>query len=134
VLQGWWTGAPLKPAGLAVCLAFGIFYTPMALLACALHDSVLAANPLTVLAAIARTPLRYLATCGLIGLLAGGGLLLDWLVPYVPLLTPLVGWGIAMYASLAVMHALGSMYYLSRERIGWFRLGLDEPLEAAAKS
>jgi hypothetical protein len=103
------------------CIGFAVFYTPMALLATALMDTPMAANPLTVLAAIARIPFHYALTC----LFIAGILVLEHAVrrhaPRVPFFTSLLTWFIALYAAMVVMNLLGRVYFLNRKRIGWFR-------------
>ena len=103
------------------CIAFGVFYTPMCLLAVTLMDSIAAANPLTVLAAVAKIPFQYASSCLFIAAIIVVQEVIKRSIPENPLLTGTLNWFISLYAALVAMHLLGSVYYLNRKRIGWFR-------------
>lgn len=110
-------------------LAFSVLYSPMALLATTLFNTVLAANPVYVVGAIAKMPLQYLATCGfMLGLLVGYvvvqlALLMavgeELFLLWIPLNT--ISGVTFLYVAVVTMHRLGSVYYRHRQRIGWFR-------------
>src|SRR5204863_6626018 len=53
---------------LLAAAAFGILYFPMAFLAVAMLDSIMAANPIQIIPSIFKVPLEYLATCAVLGL------------------------------------------------------------------
>lgn len=102
-------------------LVLGILYTPMALLATTLFNTVLAANPVYVLGAIFKIPLQYLATCLLmVGVLFVYSLMEIWL-PNILIVTNVLTSILFLYTSIVIMHLLGTVYYRNRQRIGWFR-------------
>lgn len=118
------TGAPQlwQMVGLGLTVLAGAVYYPMALLALAMFDSVMSANPAVVLPAIVRVPLEYLVVTLLTGLLIGvkflGGFLADF-VP-VPAVPDLIVAGIGLYFLTVQGRLLGLMYYAKRDRLGWF--------------
>lgn len=114
---------------------FGCLYFPMAFLAVAMKDSVLAANPLVVVPAILKMPLEYLVTCillmGVFGvrrlgdLLSGvaGGISLstrDMSVLFISLGVQ-AAWAFAnIYLLTVSMRILGLLYITKKEKFGWF--------------
>jgi hypothetical protein len=102
-------------------LLVGCCYAPMALLAVAMDDSLLALNPMLVVPSILRVPLEYLVSCVmLVVLLAGlGGLiqLADNLQQ--PFISQILGMFLSLYIAVVVMRLLGLLYYTRKERLGW---------------
>ncbi len=118
------TGAPQmwQLAGLGLSVLAGAVYYPMALLALAMFDSLMSANPAVVLPAIFRVRLEYLVVTVLTGLLIGvkylGGFLSE-LVP-VPAVPDLIVAAIGLYFLTVQGRLLGLMYYAKRDKLGWF--------------
>jgi hypothetical protein len=123
-------GAALIGANILGCL-----YCPMAILAIAMKDSVLAGNPLVVFPAILRMPLEYIVTA-LVLLAAyginefGNGLKGDAAVDIMRTkdMTKLfIAFGIqaamgfmTMYLLTASMRVLGLLYVSKKQKFGWF--------------
>jgi hypothetical protein len=105
----------------------GAGYAQMALAAALLHESLVAANPITVVAAIGRIGWDYVqpALVGGIAIMLGGGLL--WLVLFgMPSLhlAALALWGFwvyALYAGMVVLRVLGLTYFAHSDALVWFR-------------
>jgi hypothetical protein len=105
----------------------GVAYAQMALVASLLHETLLAANPFTVIRSISRIGWDYLAPCivtGLAFLIA----LTAWTL--VLLHSPSLGvglfglwacWVFTLYASMMVFRTLGTIYYKNARRLDWFR-------------
>lgn len=108
-------------AGTALMIA-GSFYLPMALLAVAMTDNLLAASPMVVLPAIARLFAQYFTTWMFLALvlLLQGGLVtaIERLIP-VPLLPVVLGLGISLYLLTVQMRLLGLLYFVNRDRLNW---------------
>ena len=105
----------------ALCAA-GMLYLPMALLALAIYDTVLALNPMLILPSILRVPLEYAATCLVLGLLALGSFAAKhWLRDnaYVPVLAPIVAEFLLLYTLTVVMRVAGLLYYAEKDRLSW---------------
>jgi len=123
------------PALIIPAVAFGCFYFPMALLAVAMKDTPLAANPLVVVPAIFKAPLEYLLTVILLGVIVvlyslGGGII-DSIFPRglrthsMPKLFGFLGswafWNFVQVYLLAVtMRILGLLYLSKKQKLGWF--------------
>jgi len=126
----------MPAAGIALIPAviFGGLYLPMAFLAVAMKDNIMAANPLIVVPSIVRVPLAYLVTA----LLAAGIFGARWLGD--ALTSDLVGesmmgnsvtklllvfglnviWAFFSFYLLTVtIRILGLLYLTKRERLGW---------------
>jgi len=116
-------------------LVLGCLYFPMALLAVAMKDSPLAANPLVVVPAIFKVPLEYLITVVVLALVMGirasGEPLISSVFPRgltthsMPKLFAYLGvegfWKLAEVFLLAVnMRILGLLYLTKKHRLGWF--------------
>ncbi len=117
-------------------LVAGYLYFPMALLAVAIVDSVLAANPLLVFPSILRAPLEYLITLTLLASTYG----FEWLSAYcfervfpegwtthsVAVLVGMLAWAaIASFTNLYLLivgvRALGLLYVVKKDQLGWLR-------------
>ncbi len=105
----------------------GTAYAQMALMASLLHESILAANPVTVLRSITRIGWEYAGPC----LMTGALLMLDVMAWFLILLhSPRLEigvfglwacWVLTLYAAMAVFRMLGTVYYRHERRLGWFR-------------
>jgi hypothetical protein len=108
-------------------VALGAGYAQMALAAALLHDNILAANPVTVVVAIARIGWAYVPSCivsalVLMGLFGAALMLLTEPVSFwVAAVALWAFWVVALYASMVVLRMLGLTYYRNAERLGWFR-------------
>ena len=105
----------------------GASFAQMALVAALLHESLLAANPITVTRSIARIGWDYLAPCVLTGL----AFVIDitaWVLVLLHSPSLEVGvfglwacWVFTLYAAMVVFRVLGTVYYKHADRLGWFR-------------
>ncbi len=104
----------------------GVAYAQMALVAALLHESLLAANPLTVIRSIARIGWDYVAPC----LATAGALALGLGAWYVVLFrSPNLGvgivglwacWVLSLYLGMVVFRSLGATYARHEDRLDWF--------------
>jgi hypothetical protein len=95
---------------------------PMALLALAMYDTLLALNPVLILPSILRAPVEYAATCLVLGLLALGSVAAQrWLNANanVPVLAPVVGEFLLLYTLTVVMRVAGLLYCAKKDRLHW---------------
>jgi hypothetical protein len=105
----------------------GVGYALMALAASLLHDSLLMANPFTVISAILQVGWDYVMPCvaGGVSLLLCSGTL--WAVTcYIPSLklAALAFWGfwvLLLYSAIVVLRMLGLTYHAHAEELDWFR-------------
>lgn len=112
---------------LAELLAIGAGYAQMALAASILHDSVVAANPITIVRSIVRVGWAYVRP----SLVGGFALMLLATSLYAVLFRApnitIAGiglwayWVVFLYLSMAVMRLLGLTYYRHARALGWFR-------------
>lgn len=126
----------LPVAGIALIPAviFGGLYLPMAFLAVAMKDNVMAANPLIVIPSIVRVPLEYLVTATFVAAIFGmryvgdaftnamaGQSMMGTSVSKMLLLFGLRAvWAfISMYLLTVTTRILGLLYLTKRERLGW---------------
>jgi hypothetical protein len=113
---------PVKLMLIIPAVIAGAVYYPMALLALAMFDSVVSANPLVVVPAMIRVPLEYLVVVLITGMIflvkIAQGILAE-LVP-VPVLPDLILAGFGLYFLTLQGRLLGLMYYAKRDRLGWF--------------
>ena len=108
---------------LGVSVLGGAVYYPMALLAVAMFDGIVSANPLVVIPAMIRVPLEYLvvlAITGFIFVVQIAGKYLEDFIP-VPVLPDLLIAGIGLYFLTVQGRLLGLMYYAKRDNLGWFK-------------
>ena len=122
--------------GVALIATFvlGALYFPMAFLAVAMLDSVLAANPLQVVPSIFKVPLEYLVTMILLACVFGlrpiGDLILPLLFPRglsthsMPKLFAYLAasgfWSlVSLYLLTVGMRILGLLYLTKKEKLGW---------------
>jgi len=113
---------------------FGYLYFPMAFLAMAILDSIVAANPLLVVPSMLKTPFEYLAILVLLaatyGVRVGGTYLIDKFFPE-GMTTHSMGELFAMlgcmafqgfltlYLLLVAVHLLGVLYVTKKDKLGW---------------
>jgi len=134
---GIWAGmseADSGPVALLVTFCLGAVYFPMAFLAAALLDSVLAASPLTVLPAIIKAPLEYIVTLILLAAVLATRWLGDAVLPalfprglsthsmpkLIAFLAAQAFWSVAcLYLLTVAVHILGVLYVSKREQFGW---------------
>jgi hypothetical protein len=98
-------------------------YFPMAALAVAMADSVMALNPLVVIPAICKTLLQYLLILALTGLIFAFWFLANLgfarLLP-IPILPEAIIGAVMFYLLTVWARALGLMYFSTKDRLGWF--------------
>jgi hypothetical protein len=119
---------------IGIAYAAGLVYFPMAFLAVAVLDTVVAANPLIVMGSVLRVPLEYLAALALAGGVVGVGVLGDGFLGAIfpsglatRSMVSLFGfialkamWDIVgVYLMLVIARVLGLLYLTRRERLGW---------------
>ena len=128
--------APDVPASaMIVTMVLGCLYFPMAFLAVAMKDSALAANPLVVVPAILKVPLRYLVTTvfviGIYLLRQFGGAAASHagttghVTRHMSTLFLTFGiraaWSlINVYLLTVSMRILGLLYVTNKQKFGWF--------------
>jgi hypothetical protein len=128
-LLRWWFAWDTPAEVGEILLLVGAFYSPMALLAATLFNSVLAANPLYVFGAIFKLPRQYLTCCllsasVLVVYFLLGAVIMSMLGPdslLMILFVHTISALLLLYVSIVVMHQLGTVYYKNRAKIGWFR-------------
>jgi hypothetical protein len=114
---------------------FGAIYFPMALLAVAMKDTPLAANPLIVLPAIFKAPLEYIVTIVLMGIITAlynsgdlviGAIFTKGLLSHnmAKLFGFLAAWSFWFFFQLYLlavnMRILGLLYLTKKRKLGWF--------------
>lgn len=116
------TAEPMQLVLLGVTAFGGAIYYPMALLALAMFDSIVSANPLVVIPAIMRVPLEYLVVVVLAGVLFAVKFLGGFLAQFIPIpaLPDLIMAGVGLYFLTVQGRLLGLMYYAKRDKLGWF--------------
>ena len=107
----------------------GVAYAQMALMAALFHESLLAANPVTVLASIGRIGWNYLTPC----LVTGGSFVVVVGCWHVVLNhAPGVAWGVVglwacwvltLYLAMVLTRMLGFLYARHARVLGWFKTG-----------
>jgi hypothetical protein len=113
----------------------GCLYFPMAFLAVAMKDTVLAANPLVVIPAILKVPLGYLVTALLvIGIYvlrqfgAAAAVLASWTSYHTKVMSTMFMtfglralWSlVSVYLLTVSMRILGLLYVTNKQKFGWF--------------
>jgi hypothetical protein len=124
-----WAGIALIPA-----VIFGCLYFPMAFLAVAIKDNVLASNPLVVVPSILRVPLEYIVTAvllaGVFGVrwygdgisdrMGGKALMTSSMSEMFLLFGLRMIWAfVSVYLLTVIMRILGLLYLTRREKLGW---------------
>ena len=122
-------------SAIVVSVVLGCLYFPMAFLAVAMKDSVMAANPMLVIPTILRMPLEYLVASivlmGVFGVRVAGGMASnmagsvslstrDMSVLFMSLGGQAVWAFISVYLLTVSMRILGLLYLAKKDRFGWF--------------
>jgi hypothetical protein len=108
-------------------IVVGVGYALMALAAALLHDNIIAANPVTVIAAIARIGWDYLRPClvAALALVIEGVALWAMLyrIPskYVEAVAIWLFWVFLFYSAMVVMRMVGLTYHAHAMHLHWFR-------------
>jgi pSer/pThr/pTyr-binding forkhead associated (FHA) protein len=128
-------GVEIPPAAIMGSVILGGVYFPMALLVVAMKDSVMAANPLVVIPAMMKLPLKYSVTVVLmlgvfgirqLGTLISGGAgtvalrTRDQTTFFVALGFQVVWALVSVYLLTVTMRILGLFYNASKRELGWF--------------
>jgi len=102
-------------------LAVGVFVSPMAILAAALHESLAGLNPVLLLRSIVRAGWAYVAAMVAMALVAaaavGWWVLSDVMIPFVG---EMLAGAVLMYFLAVEMRILGLLYWVREDRLGWF--------------
>lgn len=112
---------------LIVLCGVGLSYAQMTLMTALLHDSLAAANPVTVIRSIARIGRGYVAPCLVttstivLGFAAWRMVLLHSPSMRLGLLGLWACWVFTLYAAMMIIRVLGTLYYKNETRLGWFR-------------
>ncbi|HEY5912845.1 MAG TPA: FHA domain-containing protein [Verrucomicrobiae bacterium] len=116
------SGHPSAVWGLIPAVVFGCIYFPMAFLAVAMLDTIVAVNPMVVLPTILRVPLAYIMTLVLFGAIVvvrvGGELLLATVLP-VRFVAAIVLNLAGLYLLTVEMRVLGILYLTNKTKFGW---------------
>lgn len=122
-------------AAIVASMLLGCFYFPMAFLAVAMKDSVMAANPLVVIPTIFRVPFEYLVASivlmAVYGVRVAGGLAAgmagavatstrDMSTLFISLAGQGVWAFISVYLLTVSMRVLGLLYISKKHKFGWF--------------
>ncbi len=105
----------------------GAGYAQMALAASLLHESVVGANPITVVVAIGRIGWDYVQPCVVAGIavMLAGGLLWKVLFGMPTLRIAALGlwafWVFSLYEAMVVVRLLGLTYFAHSDALIWFR-------------
>jgi hypothetical protein len=108
-------------------IVVGVGYAQMALAASLLHDNIVAANPITVVMAVARIGWDYLRPCLVAALalvLAGMGLrAMVYQIPtmWAEGLAIWAFWVFLFYSAMVVMRMVGLTYHAHAMHLQWFR-------------
>ncbi len=129
-----WQEMPSAGIALIPAVIFGCLYFPMAFLAVAIKDNVMASNPLVVIPSILRVPLEYLVTTILVagvfgvrwlgdavsGTMAARALRTDSISEMLLLFGLRILWAfVSVYLLTVTMRILGLLYLTKREKLGW---------------
>ena len=104
----------------------GVGYALMALAASLLHDSLLAANPFTVVPSIARVGWDYVMPCVAGGVAVALAAAAAWGVFHLPsmrlsVLALWAFWVFFFYETMVVLRMVGLTYHAHADDLGWFR-------------
>ncbi len=120
-LGGLFSGEIIIPPSLVyVFAAWFLVYLPMSLLAISLFDSLKALNPVTIIGAIAKIPLRYLQACVLFFLVYYMNTSLDKYLRVIPVLGVVIMFFFSFYMTMVAMRILGLIYLANAKKLGWF--------------
>jgi hypothetical protein len=105
----------------------GVGFSQMALAAALMHDSIIAANPVTVVRAILRIGWDYVFPCfvaSVAAILAGAGVwLLLFKMPtmWMEAVAIWVYWVFVLYEAMVVVRMIGLTYHAHAPALGWFQ-------------
>lgn len=103
-----------------VFVILALLYIPMGMLAIAMFNSSEALNPLVIVKAIIKIPLRYLLACGLFFLVYYGHISVTGQLARFPIIGTAVQRFFSLYMMMVAMRILGLIYYANAKKIGWF--------------
>jgi phosphotransferase system glucose/maltose/N-acetylglucosamine-specific IIC component len=111
----------IRAVRVVALLAMGFFYLPMTAVLASMAPGVSAMNPLRVVIGVFQTVRQYVVALFLFALCLGSVYLTlyfgrETLISF-PLDFPL--WAASLYLSLATARALGRLYRVNREGLGW---------------
>lgn len=109
----------MPKAAIAAGIA-GLVYMPMALMASALHESILAANPLVVLPAILKAPLQYSVTIAFLAVVALSSAALQGALAQLGFFAVVLVVAVSLYFAIVQARVLGLLYYFNDEAFNWF--------------
>ena len=118
----WRTGGVL-----GALVLVGVGYTQMALAASLMHDTIIAANPVTVVVAVRRIGWGYLLPTVVASVVAAGMVLgvyaLVFHVPrmWIEAVALWAFWFFALYGGMVVLRMLGLTYHANAMELYWFR-------------
>ncbi len=130
-----WSGVEIPSQALLASVILGGIYFPMALLVVAMKDSVLAGNPLVVIPAMLKVPLKYSVTVVLmlgvfgirqLGNLVSGGagalvMRTHNMNTFLTAVAVQMVWALlSVYLLVVTMRILGLFYNGSKQQLGWF--------------
>ena len=128
-------GPPMAGMAIIPAVILGCLYFPMAFLAVAMKDSVMAANPMVVIPAILKMPLQYLVTAVLLmvvfgvrqlgNMMAGAAEGVSFSTRDMSVLFMALGfraiWSfVSVYLLTVSMRILGLLYITKKHKLGWF--------------
>jgi hypothetical protein len=90
-------------------------------LAVTIYDDLAALNPVLVLVSVARTLVRYLILCLLLGVALGAAWVSERATggPSPPMLGTVLSGVLWAYAGLVGARAIGWFYYCSKDQLAW---------------
>jgi hypothetical protein len=127
-------GPAISISVLLAAFVFGVIYFPMAFLAVAMLDSVMAANPVQIIPSIFKVPVEYLITCTVLGVVVAlppiGDVLIAFMFPrglstrdmgmMFGYLASIVFWKLfALYLLVVGVRILGLLFRCKRDKLGW---------------
>ena len=106
----------------AASVAVPLLLVPMAWLALAMHDNIVALSPHFVIPSILRVPASYLGMVGQIVLLGTAIVAVAWALDRlpIPIIPALLSSFMGLYGLMVGSRLLGIFYYKNRSRLGWF--------------
>ena len=95
---------------------------PMAWLAISMHDTIVGLSPHVVIPSIMRIPGHYIIIVVELMVLVAINIGLDYALEKlnIPFLGTLLSSFFGIYVWLVICRLLGSLYFLNRNRLGWF--------------
>ena len=113
---------PTKMVLIIAAIVGGAAYYPMALLALAMFDSIVSANPMVVIPAMIRVPVEYLVVLVITAVILVVRIAERVLVDFIPVavLPELITAAVVLYFLTVQGRMLGLMYYAKRHKLGWF--------------